>query len=129
MSQPENELARRIVEHLDAGVDQLDPATREGLLAAREQALAHYRGQREPVLGLAWAGHAIARVSGHRFYSVRNLVAVTTLVLGLTGLVIWNSLGPTNELADIDAGLLTDELPINAYLDKGFDSWLKRAPR
>jgi hypothetical protein len=25
--------------------------------------------------------------------------------------------------------LLTDDLPINAYLDQGFDSWLKRAPR
>jgi hypothetical protein len=129
MNQPENELARRIVEHLDAGVDQLDPATRERLLAARERALGRYREQPEPALGLAWAGHAIARVSGHRFYSVRNLVAVTALVLGLTGLAIWNSLGPTNELADVDAGLLTDELPINAYLDKGFDSWLKRASR
>lgn len=129
MNQPENELARRIVEHLDAGVDQLDPATRERLLAARERALGRYRVQPAPVLGLAWAGQAIARVSEHRFYSVRNLVAVTALVLGLTGLAIWNSLGPTNELADIDAGLLTDELPINAYLDKGFDSWLERASR
>lgn len=129
MNQPENELARRIVEHLDAGVDQLDPATRERLLAARERALGRYREQPAPVLGLAWAGQAIARVSEHRFYSVRNLVAVTALVLGLTGLAIWNSLGPTNELADIDAGLLTDELPINAYLDKGFDSWLERASR
>jgi hypothetical protein len=25
--------------------------------------------------------------------------------------------------------LLTDDLPINAYLDKGFDSWLKRSSR
>jgi hypothetical protein len=32
-------------------------------------------------------------------------------------------------LAEVDAGLLTDELPINAYLDKGFDSWLKRSSR
>lgn len=129
MNQPENELARRIVEHLDASVDQLDPATRERLLEARERALGRYREQPAPVPGLAWAGPAIARVSGHRFYSVRNLVAVTALVLGLTGLAIWNSLGPANELADIDAGLLTEELPINAYLDKGFDSWLKRASR
>jgi len=25
--------------------------------------------------------------------------------------------------------LLTDELPLNAYLDRGFDSWLKRSAR
>jgi hypothetical protein len=129
MNQPDDELARRIVKHLDAGVDRLDPATRGRLLAVRERALNRYRERPAPVLGLAWAGQAIARVSGHRFYRVRNLAAVAALVLGLTVVAIWTSLGPTNELADIDAGLLTDELPINAYLDKGFDSWLKRASR
>jgi hypothetical protein len=129
MNQPDDELARRIVNHLDAGLDQLDPATRERLLVARERALGRYRARPAPVLGLAWAGQAIARVSGHRLYSARNLIAITALVLGLAGVAIWNTFGPSNELADIDAGLLTDELPINAYLDKGFDSWLKRAPR
>ncbi len=129
MNQPVDELARRIVEQLDAGVDQMDPVTRERLVVARERALGRYRERPAPVLGMAWAGNAIARVSAHRFYSARNLIAVTALLLGLAGLAIWNSFGPSNELADIDAGLLTDELPINAYLDKGFDSWLKRAPR
>ena len=33
------------------------------------------------------------------------------------------------ELAEIDAGLLTDELPISAYLDKGFDSWVTGSSR
>lgn len=129
MNQPDDELARRIVKHLDAGADQLDAATRERLLGAREHALGRYRERSAPVFGLAWAGQAIARVSAHRFYSVRYLLAVTALVLGLAGLAIWIPFGPNNELAEIDAGLLTDELPINAYLDKGFDSWLKRAPR
>ena len=32
-------------------------------------------------------------------------------------------------IADLDARLLTDDLPIDAYLDKGFDSWLKRQQR
>jgi len=129
MNQPDDELARRIVKHLDAGMDQIDPATRERLAIARERALGRYRERPAPVMGMAWAGNAIAWVSGHRFHSVRYLVAVTVLVLGLAGLGLWNSFGPNNELVDIDAGLLTDELPINAYLDKGFDSWLKRAPR
>jgi hypothetical protein len=129
MNQPDDELARRIIKHLDAGVDQLDPETRDRLRIARERALGRYRERPAPVLGLAWAGQAMARVSGHRLYSLRNLIAVTALVLGLAGLAIWNTFGQSSELADIDAGLLTDELPINAYLDKGFDSWLKRAPR
>ena len=30
------------------------------------------------------------------------------------------------EFADIDSQLLADDLPIDAYLDKGFDAWLKK---
>lgn len=129
MNQPEDEFARRIARHLDHGADRVDSATRGALLVARERALARFRQRPEPLFGLAWAGQAIAWVSGHRLYSVRNLVAATILLIALTGVAIWTALGSTNELADIDAGLLTDELPINAYLDKGFDSWLKRASR
>lgn len=127
MNQPENELAGRIVKHLDNGVDHIEPAVRERLLAARKGALGRHRERPAPLIGLAWAGNAMARVSAHRYYSVRNLIAATLLLIGLTSLAIWTGLSSTNELAEIDAGLLTDELPINAYLDKGFDSWLKRA--
>jgi len=129
MNQPEHELAGKIVQHLEYGVDQLDPGTRERLLAARKAALSHYREQPEPVFGLAWAGQALARVAESRFYNARHLIAIAALILGLVGFAYWQSVGPANELADIDASLLTDELPINAYLDKGFDSWLKRASR
>ena len=69
------------------------------------------------------------RLSAHRFYSVRNLLVVTLVVLALAGVAVWSAFAPSNELADIDASLLTDELPISAYLDKGFDTWLRRAPR
>jgi hypothetical protein len=37
--------------------------------------------------------------------------------------------GTANAIADIDAGLLTDDLPIDAYLDQDFQSWLKRFSR
>jgi len=30
------------------------------------------------------------------------------------------------DIADIDASLLTSELPINAYLDSDFEAWVKR---
>lgn len=130
MNQPDDELARRIVTHLDAGVDQLDAETRERLRRARDRALGRYRAPRPPpVLGLAWAGQAMARLSAHRFYSIRNVLVVTLVVLALAGVAVWSAFAPSNELADIDASLLTDELPISAYLDKGFDTWLKRAPR
>lgn len=32
-----------------------------------------------------------------------------------------------SELSRIDSALLADDLPINAYTDKGFNAWLKQA--
>ena len=130
MTPPEEDFARRITGHLDRSADQIDAATRERLLAARERALLRYGAAESPVLGFAGASRELAPSPGQRFYNVRNAVALGAVLLALTGLAIWwTSASPSNELAEIDAGLLTDELPINAYLDKGFDSWLKRGSR
>lgn len=129
MNQPEHELAGKIVQHLDYGVDQLGSGTRERLLVARRAALSQYREQPVTVTGLAWAGQAVARITEQRYTNTRQLVAISALVAALVGIAYWQSNGATNELAEIDTGLLTDELPINAYLDKGFDSWLKRSSR
>jgi len=129
MNRSENELARKLVQYLDDGVDRLEPGVRARLQAARNAALSKYREHPEPVQGLAWAGQAAARVTEHSFYDRRNLVAVAALVLALTGVAYWQSNTVVNEVADLDTSLLTDELPVNAYLDKGFDSWLKRSSR
>lgn len=129
MNRPEHELADMIVQHLDYGVDQLGPGTRERLLAARRAALSHYREQPVTVTGLAWAGRAVARITDERRINPRQLIALSALVAVLVGIAYWQSNGATNELAEIDTRLLTDDLPINAYLDKGFDSWLKRSSR
>ena len=128
MNQPDDELARKLVQYLDDGVDRLEPRVRERLAAARRNALLHYR-EPAPVFGLTWAGHAVARLTGRRFHSGSLLIAATALVLAITGVLYWQSTRPANGISEIDLYLLTDELPINAYLDKGFDSWLKRSSR
>ncbi|OGA22480.1 MAG: hypothetical protein A3I02_03290 [Betaproteobacteria bacterium RIFCSPLOWO2_02_FULL_67_26] len=129
MNQPEQELARKIIQVLDRGVDHLEPAVRERLAAARASAVARYRDRPETLPGLAWAGQAAARLSEIRFYNAWGLIAVAAMVLALAGIVYWRSNGPASDFAEVDMGLLTDELPLNAYVDKGFDSWLKRSPR
>ncbi len=127
MNHQDHELAGKIVRHLNYGADQIDPAMRERLLAARKEALSHYKDKPEPVWGLAWAGHTL-RVGGHRF-ETHHLIAAAALIVALIAVVYWQNLGPSNDIAEIDLGLLTDDLPINAYLDRGFDSWLKRSLR
>ena len=129
MNQPEHELAKKLVQYLDYGVDHIEPGVRERLAAARRSALSHYRERPATVLGLAWAGPAARWRTEYRFNSARLLIAAATLVLATAGVVYWQSAGPANGLTEIDLNLLTDELPINAYLDKGFDSWLKRSLR
>jgi len=130
MTQPEHELARKIIEYLDHGAAHLGTGTRERLAAVRMATLSHYREQPDTVVGLAWAGQSIARFAEHRLHNTRLLAAAAAIAILLAGFTYWQATGPaTYDFAEIDMGLLTDELPLNAYLDKGFDSWLKRSSR
>jgi hypothetical protein len=123
----QDELAKRIARLLDESADNVGPAQRERLAAARKQALSRHRREPTHAWVPAWAG-PISRVTERRVLGVQYLIPIAALVLGLAGVAYMHS-GPANDIADIDAGLLTDELPINAYLDQGFDSWLKRSSR
>lgn len=131
MNQPDHELARKIVEHLDYGADHLDQTTRERLLTARKTVLSHYKERLVPAWVPAWAGPAAARFTEPGPLNARSLILVSALLATFAGAIAWQTMNAGNgsDIADIDAGLLTDDLPINAYLDKGFDSWLKRSLR
>ena len=125
----QDDLGRRIAARLDEGTRHLGRVQRDRLMAARQEALSRHRGAALPALEPEWAG-SLARFTERKLFGVRYLVPVAALLLGLAGVVYVNSSGNGSvELADIDAGLLTDELPIRAYLDQGFDSWLKRSSR
>ena len=56
MNEPNDELARRIVQHLDFGADHVGSLTRERLLEARKAALSRYQERLQPAGRLAWAG-------------------------------------------------------------------------
>ncbi len=49
------------------------------------------------------------------------------LVISLVGIAYWEDQQRTAELADIDAAMLSDDLPLDAYLDHGFNAYLSRA--
>lgn len=125
MTAQEIEIAQKIVRELDRSSRSISADAAARLSVAREQALAQY--QHAPVRGLAWAGSSFLERPAAGF---RYALPLAVLILGLAGIVYWQSSnGNGNELADLDARLLTDDLPIDAYLDKGFDSWLKRQSR
>jgi hypothetical protein len=129
MNRPDDELARRVVKALDRGAESLDAGTRERLATARRLALSRHRERPEPVWGLAWAVNAISSRGTHRQHGTRYWLAACAFVLAIAGFAYWQATAPNGDFAEIDVNLLTDDLPINAYLDSGFDSWLKRSSR
>jgi hypothetical protein len=100
----------------------------ERLRAAREQALARRKVEREPAL--AWARSAASGViggfGGFGGFSLRALLPTALLVAGLIAIYGWQQDQRAADIEELDAQLLTDDLPIDAYLDKGFEAWLKK---
>jgi hypothetical protein len=120
----ESKFAYQIKQKLDQTLD-LEPATLKQLQAAREQALARQRVT-EPAFALAWADAVAVRLSGNPA-SASIVLAGAALVFALVGIQYWKQQPSVEEIEEIDAAILTGDLPINAYLDKSFDTWLKRS--
>lgn len=123
----EQELAGKIVQHLERGLGDIRQGTLYQLQSARVAALERYREARQPVLGLAWAGDVAFRWGRSRHFNARNMLALGLLLFSLIGVTYWQLTIQSSDIAEIDASLLTSELPINAYLDSGFEAWLKRS--
>jgi hypothetical protein len=110
--------------HLNRGLTRLEPTTLDRLAAARAAALA---GQKRVVRQTLWAeagaqvGHFLS-FDGSRS---RRVMGVLALLTGLLLGAYWHGQVRLAEVEELDSELLSDELPINAYLDKGFDTWLK----
>jgi len=48
------------------------------------------------------------------------------LIASGAAIYTWQQNQRAAELEEIDSQLLTDDLPIDAYLDRGFPNWLKK---
>ena len=118
-----DEQARRIARLLDESTS-LTAEQQARLADARRLALSRYASRTAPQPALAGV---IGNWTERPFFGVRYVIPIAALVLGLMGVTYVHTV--STDIADIDAGLLTDELPLNAYLDTGFDSWLKSSSR
>jgi hypothetical protein len=124
----EQDLAKRIVSKLDEGLSDLSSGTLARLRLAREAALSRAHAE-QPGSGLAgggaWSGSGSALLLNRRV-----LVPLFGLILGLSVLLFWQQQQSQQQIsrqadyAELDAQVLTDELPVTAYLDAGFEIWL-----
>jgi hypothetical protein len=119
----EAQFGNKVRQVLNQGL-RVEAGVAERLRAAREQALARQRP--EPARALAWADNVLGRFDGWSGLSLRVLLPAAMLVAALAGIYNWQQNQRAAELEEIDARLLTDDLPIDAYLDRGFQNWLKK---
>jgi hypothetical protein len=125
----ERNIAKKITQYLNHGANQLDRSVLEGLHSARKQALAAHAASRQ-VLGVAMAGHGEIHSEhhGHGHFSLRFWIPFAVLLLGLLIAFNWQEINDV-EPDDEDATLLAGDLPVHAYLDSDFDSWLDQSSR
>jgi hypothetical protein len=119
----EPQFGNRIRHLLNQG-KPLDASASARLRAARELAVSRQRP--EAAQGLAWSGGILRRLGGPGGLSLRLIAPLLALAIGFAAVYVWQQKQRAAEIEELDALLLTDELPIDAYLDQGFEAWLKR---
>src|SRR5204862_3789181 len=100
----------------------VDAKVAQRLQAARELALSRQRPEPQPVL--RWADNVLGDGWSWGGLSARVLLPVLALVVATFGIYRWQESQRLAEVVEIDSQLLTDDLPIDAYLDRGFQNWL-----
>lgn len=123
---PEERLAQQVCRVLDQGARNLEPSIAERLRAARERALQHQPVAIASIAIVGAGGTAVHLGHNDDKHPLRTLFAILALLLGVTLAYYWNGLDQAAENEEIDSALLADDLPPNAYLDKGFQAWLDK---
>jgi hypothetical protein len=134
--------AQKIVARLAHGANEVPHDISERLRVARMQALAQRKKPQHqtrviaaPSIQMVGAaavfgmGGGLAGGMGDEKFSLFNRFASFLPILALlVGLIAVNKIqndDRTNELAEVDSALLTDDLPPAAYVDPGFAHFLK----
>ncbi|MFO1415545.1 MAG: DUF3619 family protein [Burkholderiales bacterium] len=126
MTRNDDEFAKKITGYLDIGAASMKAGTAYRLQQARAQALARLGAPAE----VAETRLAHALVGGGGTGGTRRGLWLGFAVLLVAALAFgyqqWTAYQQANELADLDAQILSSDLPIDAYLDRGFQTWLTR---
>jgi hypothetical protein len=121
----EPQFASRIRNILNQGT-HVEPRVAERLAKARSLALSRQRAERVGVL--RWADNVVgADASETPAWQAwaRVVASAAVLIVAVAGIYNWQEKQRLAEIVEIDSQLLSDDLPIDAYLDRGFQNFLK----
>jgi len=132
MTTQDDEFAKKLTSYLDEGAAQLKAGTAYRLQLARAAALARLgEPERATAPGMVPAlvgagGMAGSAGGGHHGFRINaKLVGGILLAVAMFfGYHQWQAYQQLTELEETDAAILSSDLPIDAYLDRGFQNWL-----
>jgi hypothetical protein len=119
--------AYKVRHALNEKLDNLPASTADRLASARKTAVSRKKANAPVrVAQRVFAGQAGAFFNAPISWISRVGVAVPLLVLvaGLAGIYQYEQQRRIAEIAELDAAVLADELPLTAYLDTGFNAYL-----
>ncbi|MBC5783404.1 DUF3619 family protein [Ramlibacter sp. USB13] len=123
---PADPFGRAVARRLSAGTDELSYETRERLRAARVRALAARKVEDVAPVTVGRGGAATLGLGERTWFNrVASVLPLVVLAAGLVLIHTFQADRRASELAEVDAALLTDDLPPAAYADPGFVQFLK----
>lgn len=111
----------RIRQQLNVSARNVSPEIATKLHAARQRALSK---QRVRVAGLSLAGMG-AHLSTNLLSRGKTVLAMVLVIVAALGTGFLGELRRVADMEEVDSALLADDLPIDAYLDRGFDAWIQ----
>jgi hypothetical protein len=130
----EARIALRVASHLNAGLDQLPHDVAERLRVARERSIDRARALRklstQPAAAVQIGRDSVAILAGPPSWWLRlaSFLPLAVLVGGLLLIQQRYTEDQISAAAEVDAALLVDELPPQAYSDPGFVEFLRTPP-
>jgi len=131
MTTPDNNFPKKLTAYLDIGAAELKAGTAYRLQSARAAALARLAGSGGARASESRLAHTFAGTGGSGTAGGRNLWSSARLWLGIAIIVAagfgyqqWQVYQRVSDIVELDAQILSSDLPIDAYLDQGFRNWL-----
>ncbi|MGK5068635.1 DUF3619 family protein [Janthinobacterium sp. AD80] len=123
--------AYKVRHALNEKLDDLPASTTDRLAAARKLALS--RKKADAPAAVAVRKDVLAGIASHLLVEPLSwlgrmsvIIPLLLLVGGMVGIYQFEQEQHIAELAEIDAAVLSDELPLSAYMDHGFNAYLTK---
>lgn len=129
----EQQFSLQVRHALDESVEKLPYKVTHRLGSARELALSRMQPAPAAVgFGSLAAATSVSMPgelpgSGRLWRLAGTLLPILIVVVGIVAMDLWDISAKADELAEVDAAMLTDDVPLDVYTDRGFGVFLKNS--